>query len=136
MIQTLKRPGSESPVGAYAAELLNASTILHKLHLKITGPGSYAAHAALGELYGPLKDFADEVVEQYQGRTEMICTIPAVTESFSLNSVDDALSYLRELTSKTDSLQNQLSAYSEIVNTLDEVKSAINKAKYKLKFLS
>lgn len=136
MIQSLKRPGTESPVGMYAAELLNGANMLHKLHLKVTGQGSYAAHVALGDLYGSLRDFADAVVEQYQGRTEMICSIPMITENFSLNSVDDALSYLRELTSKTDSLQNQLSAYSEIVNLLDEVKSLINTAKYKLKFLS
>lgn len=136
MIQTLKRPGTESPVGAYAAELLNGANMLHKLHLKITGQGSYAAHVALGDLYSALRDFADTVVEQYQGRTEMICSVPAITENFSLNSVDEALSYLRELTSKTDSLQQQMSAYSEIVNILDEVKTTINTAKYKLKFLS
>lgn len=136
MIQTLKRPGTESPVGAYAAELLNGANQLHKLHLSIRGTGSYAAHVALGDLYGALRDFSDSIVEQYQGRTEMICMIPVITESFSLNSVEEALSYLRELTSKTDSLQNQLSSYSEIVNLLDEVKSTINTAKYKLKFLS
>lgn len=58
---------SASPVDAMVAscvtELMNAATSFHKLHLKVTGPGSYAAHKALNRLYDALPDHADTVAE-------------------------------------------------------------------------
>jgi len=51
-----------------------------------------------------------------------------------LESVKDAISYLRDITSMVDELQKVM-PYSEIVNTLDTVKDAVNSAKYKLIFL-
>jgi len=51
-----------------------------------------------------------------------------------LNSVEDSLSYIRELTTEINELQ-AIMPYSEIVNDLDTVKSTLNSAKYKLKFL-
>ena len=61
----------------------------------------------------------------------------SVEEEYSkkvCNSVEDALSYIRELTSEVNELQAMM-PYSEIVNDLDTVKSTLNSAKYKLKFL-
>ena len=36
---------------ACVSELMNADTAFHKLHIKVTGAGSYAAHKALNDLY-------------------------------------------------------------------------------------
>jgi len=52
-----------------------------------------------------------------------------------LNSVKEAIVYLRELTEEVVELQS-IMPYSEIVNNLDLVKDSINSAKYKLIFLS
>ena len=41
----------DTMVSACATELMNARTSIHKLHLKVTGEGSFAAHKALNELY-------------------------------------------------------------------------------------
>lgn len=118
---------------ALGNELMNAATSFHKLHLKITGIGSYAAHKALNEIYDALPGHADDLIEGYQGASERILEIPD-TMPRKLNTVEDALSYLRELTSQVDSLQAVM-PYSQIVNDLDNVKSSIDGVKYKLMFL-
>lgn len=120
-------------VAAVVTEMMNAYQSFHKLHLKVQGEGSYAAHGALKEAYDAFPGHADTLAENYQGAREKILmykeSAPRVLEN-----VDDALSYLRELTMQINDLQVHL-PYSEIVNDLDNVKSTINSVKYKLLFL-
>jgi DNA-binding ferritin-like protein len=118
---------------ALGAEFMNAATSFHRLHLKVTGLGSYASHKALNELYDALPGHADDLLEQYQGVTEKLLEIPTTTPRI-LNTVEEAVAYLRELHNMTNNLQEMLD-YSEIVNQLDEVKSMIDSTKYKLLFL-
>ena len=61
----------DTMVANLVTELMNAATSFHKLHLKVTGVGSYASHKALNELYDALPDHADDVAEGYQGATEV-----------------------------------------------------------------
>lgn len=114
-------------------ELLNAAPSLHKLHLKVTGQGSFAAHKATNEAYDEFPDLADELCEQMQGAAEELLDIPD-TAPKTLKTVEEGLKYLRELKDKITNLQKQM-PYSEIVNELDNVKSTINSTKYKLLFL-
>lgn len=128
--------GSEScalcmQTAALAQDMLNAVTSLHKLHLKVTGLGSFAAHKGLD--YDAFGDHADDLVEQYQGAEEKIIELPNTAAS-ELNSVEDGLDFLRKMKDKVTGLQNNM-PHSEIVNLLDEVKSTINGIKYKLLFL-
>ena len=118
---------------ALGNELMNAATSFHKLHLKITGLGSYAGHKALNEIYDALPGHADDLIESYQGCAEKILDLPN-TMPRTLNTVEEALSYLRDLTSQVDSLQ-AIMPYSQIVNELDNVKTSIDGVKYKLLFL-
>jgi len=118
---------------ALANELMNAATSFHKLHLKITGLGSYAGHKALNEIYEAMPDHADNLVEGFQGAAEKILDLPN-TMPRTLNTVEEALSYLRDLTSQVDSLQT-IMPYSQIINELDNVKTSIDGVKYKLLFL-
>jgi len=120
-------------VAACASELMSARNVFHKLHLKIKGDGSYAAHKALNELYDAIPDFADTLVEGYQGAAEKILTYKEVTPR-TLDTVADGVSYLRDIYAMVNKLQGML-PYSEIVNNLDLVKDAINSTKYKLLFL-
>ena len=115
------------------SELMNARNSFHKLHLSITGPGSYAAHKALNSFYDMLPDFIDTLGESYQGITEKLITYKPVT-SRTIEDVADALGYLRDLYAMINKLQGMM-PYSEIVNNLDLVKDAINSTKYKLLFL-
>lgn len=129
---------SSSPCEAHTAmcvsELMNAATSFHKIHLKVTGSGSFAAHKALNELYDALPGHADDLAEGYQGAAEKLLTY-SETSPKVLNSVEESLSYIRELVQMVSALQSVM-PYSELVNELDNVKSTLNSAKYKLKFLS
>lgn len=137
---SLKRPSAsgassvDKQTAMLVAELLNASSHLHKTHLGISGPGSYAAHIALNDFYDAIKGHADDLAEGYQGAEMRLLDIPLVQEEYTCKSVADALSYLKELKVKVNNLQGVM-PHSEIVNELDEVKSTINTAAYKLTFL-
>lgn len=124
----------KTSIASMVVELMDASNKLHILHLTVKGPGSYAAHQALGELYNALPDFADGLAEGYQGVTGTLLEYPSVTVS-PMNSVKEALSYIDTLYGKVTNLQESL-PYSEIVNDLDTLKSKLNSTKYKLTFLA
>ena len=123
----------DNMVSSCATELMNARTSFHKLHLKVTGEGSYAAHKALNKLYDALPDHADTLIEGYQGAAEKILSYKEVA-SRTLDTVADGVNYLRDIYGMINKLQGML-PYSEIVNNLDLVKDSINSTKYKLLFL-
>lgn len=123
----------ETITAACVTELMNAATSFHKLHLKVQGIGSYAAHKALNELYDAMPGHADDLAEGFQGASEKILVYKDVAPRV-LDTVTEALSYIREMYSMVTSLQDKM-PYSEIVNDLDNVKSTLNSIKYKLLFL-
>ena len=61
--------------------------------------------------------------------------MPASVCAPAMSTIKDAISYLEDLHAAICNLQTLIS-YSEIVNDLDTIKSTLNSAKYKLKFLS
>jgi len=123
----------DTMTAACVSELMNARTSFHKLHLKVKGDGSYAAHKALNKLYDALPDHADSLIEGYQGAAEKLLSYTEVAPR-TLDTVADAVGYLRDLTAMVTKLQGKM-PYSEIVNSLDTVKDTFNSAKYKLLFL-
>lgn len=139
MVQKLQRPASyaggslESKTAACVSELMNAATSFHKLHLKVRDIGSFSAHKALNELYDALPDHADNIAEGFQGAAEKLLSYEDSAPR-SLNSVQEGLSYCREISTMVTGLQGMM-PYSEISNDLDTVKSTINSIKYKLLFL-
>lgn len=149
MQRMLKRPGAtkagseyatapangnvESLTAACVSELMNAATSFHKLHLKVTGTGSYAAHKALNELYDALPGHADDLAEGFQGASEKLLAY-AEAAPRKLDTVADAIDYLKDMCDMVCKLQDKM-PYSEIVNDLDTIKSTMNSAKYKLLFL-
>ncbi len=125
--------GCDAMTAACVTELMNASTSFHKLHLKVTGIGSFAAHTALNGLYDALPGHADDLAEGYQGASSKLLDYAEVSPR-KLNTVEDAISYLNDMTAMVNGLQAKM-PYSEIVNDLDTIKSTINSARYKLTFL-
>jgi DNA-binding ferritin-like protein len=62
----IPRPAPMGPCMETAAMLSHAqalTTSIHQLHLKVSGPGSYAAHKALGDLYEGLPGLIDSGYE-------------------------------------------------------------------------
>ena len=143
----LKRPSTQMPTATYKqgssscteqttlviCEMMNAAISFHKLHLKLTGVGSYAAHKALNELYDALPGLADSIAEGYQGAAETILNYTECAPRV-LNTVDEAIAYIREMYDMICALQ-EVMCYSEVSNELDNVKSTLASTKYKLLFL-
>jgi len=123
----------DSMTAACVSELMNAATSIHKLHLKVTGIGSFAAHKALNELYDALPGHADDLAEGYQGAAEVLLSYTEAAPRV-LNSVEEGINYIRDMYKMVNGLQAKM-PYSEIVNDLDTIKSTLNSAKYKLLFL-
>ncbi len=123
----------DNMTAACATEMMNAAISFHRLHLKVKGDGSFAAHKALGEFYDGLHGHADTLVEGYQGVAEKLLTYKDMPIR-TLDTVADAVGYLRDLYNTINKLQGMM-PYSEIVNNLDLVKDSINSTKYKLLFL-
>lgn len=137
MIQKLQRPGPMGPCMETAAMLAHAqalTTSIHQLHLKVTGPGSFSAHKALGEFYEAMPGLVDTVAEQYQGAREKLLDLPVVP-AYKCGSLQEAMSHMKELYTEVVELQ-KIMPFSEVVNQLDELKSLISATKYKLMFLS
>jgi len=140
--RTISRPSSgesvksseSNPIVALVFELLNGVTKVHINHLRVNGSGAYAAHVAMGAFYDEVGDLADSIAEQYQGVTEKIISYPTTAELPTMSTAEDCLSYMRTLYDMVNEAQDYCT-YSEIDNTLDEVKSLINSTKYKLLFL-
>jgi DNA-binding ferritin-like protein len=135
----LKKPAGsagssvESRTAACVSELMNAATSFHKLHLKVTGLGSYASHKALNKLYDALPGHADDLAEGFQGACEKLLNYEDSAPRI-LNSAEEALSYIRDIYQMVNGLQAVM-PYTEIVNDLDAIKSTLNGIKYKLLFL-
>ena len=123
----------DTMTAACATELMNAATSFHKLHLKVKGMGSYAAHKALNKLYDALPGHADTLIEGYQGASEKLLEYSEIAPR-TLNTVEEGIAYLRDMYQMVNALQAKM-PYSEIVNSLDGVKDTFNSAKYKLLFL-
>lgn len=134
--ETKKEDKQESlcmEVAELVTELMNAATSLHKLHLKVTGQGSFALHSAL-KIYEDFHDFSDDLSESFMGAYGEILQYKESLPR-TLVTKQDGIVYLEEIKTMVTNLQSKL-PYSEIINDLDVCKSKINGALYKLKFLS
>jgi hypothetical protein len=129
---TVKRPSSGCDAVCFS--LLNSITVIHVAHFRMTGPGSDAAHRALGGYYTDVEDIVDSVIEQYQGITGKLMDFPEQAVLPRLSSASECVTYLKELRGTIDKEQATL-PYSEINNLFDEIKSLIDLTCYKLIFL-
>lgn len=118
--------------GVFVGTLLHAVTIAHTLHLKQTGPGSYARHKALEELYAGLGDLADSYAEAWQGKYGLILDYPA---KFALPDAPPDI-WVRSLADWLDEARADQPADSELQNLIDEIRSLIDSATYKLTYLA
>jgi len=127
----LKAP---SKIGDLVFELLNSSTRVHIFHMSVKGEGSYAAHKATAGFYEDVQELADSLAEQWQGLTGTLLSYPRTYEFPPMENAGQCVAYLKSLYAQVDDFEKSCS-YSEICNTLDEIKSLINSTCYKLLFL-
>lgn len=126
-------------MGDLIALLFLARELAHRAHLKLHGPGGYAAHMALGDFYNEIGEIADEISEVYQGYSEQLLQIPmldgTLPESFATG--DDFIPIIK---SQIEWLKaNRYTACpreeTSIQNIIDEAVALCYRTIYKLKFL-
>lgn len=119
----------------FIAVLLHGVTAIHMLHLLCKGPGSYAKHVALGDLYEGLEDLADSLAEAYFGCASLIEEYPS-TKFPSFSTTSSAINYVEQLYEYVEEKRSKMGSESHIQNTVDEICSLISSALYKLKELA
>lgn len=116
--------------GDFFGKLFQLRDEIHLNHLRVTGPGSFAAHSALNGFYSDVLDLIDSLVESYQGKYGII----EITISNAKSG--DSIKCLEELVKLTDG-GSAYSMFTEtwIQNQIDEISALTYQTLYKLKNL-
>lgn len=120
-------------IGEMIGLLFLSRDLAHRAHLKATGPGSYAAHMALGSFYDEVIDLADKLAETYQGRKGIIKDIPLVEhdgEEDIVAVLEQHLKFLED--NRFDAIPK---TDTPLQNIVDEVVGLYLSTLYKLKNL-
>lgn len=104
----------------------------HLAHWAVKGPGSYAAHSALGDFYDGIVDAVDNFIETYQGYYGQIGDVTPVPYSGKdiLKQVQAEAKWLVE---NCDGICQENDALENIYQGIEEL---FAKTYYKLKFLA
>ena len=119
--------------GQYVALLFLARDMAHRAHLKATGPGSFAAHNALGSFYEGIVQRADAFAEAYQGRYNELLDIPLLENEYAGEIAD----VLEQQMAWIEDSREQICKRNETAlhNLIDEAVSLYQSTLYKLRFL-
>jgi DNA-binding ferritin-like protein len=115
---------------------LHSRTQAHVFHLRVNGPGAYAAHVALQSYYEGIVDIIDGLVESYQGKNGLV-EFDEVEGLDNNADIKNIIKYFENLSTalikirKDESLQD-----SYIQNQIDTIDELIYSTKYKLENLS
>jgi len=112
----------------FIGRLFEARDVAHLEHLRVKGPGSFAAHTALNVFYDSLLDLTDGFVESYQGKYGIV--------NIEIKSVKplDFMEYIQELAKYMESSRDVFKE-DYLKNQIDELTSLTYSTIYKLKFL-
>ena len=123
--------------------MMQAST--HHMHLGITGPGSYAAHKALNEIYDMFPDWVDSIVEASQGvgydiaimnGSQVTFILPECTAQAAIAMIEDFRSWIEDQMEMLDPEgEEDLPEWDWVENFMQEVLQSSASVLYKLKKL-
>lgn len=104
---------------------------VHLAHWAAKGEGSFARHAALGDLYDALIDKIDAVVEMYQGAFELLgaVKVPSATPKDLLDHLNDEAEWIE---TNMDEISGGIKA---LENALQDLSGIYYTAIYKLTYL-
>lgn len=119
-------------IGRLVATMFLAREYAHRAHLRVTGPGSFAKHSALGEFYSSIIDKADSITEAYQGRHDIIEIpyLPMINEDDPVKALERLLKDIEDL--RYDAVDKKDTA---IQNMIDEAVGVFLSTLYKLRKL-
>lgn len=125
----------ELEVAEFIDCILVGAVIVHKMHLRVTGPGSYATHKALNELYDTLPNHGDALAEGYQGKMGII--LPNVAEVDQMEYLKmSPLEYVEYLIKDVEEDRVVFGDCPTMQTLVDNLMIDLYSARYKLKFLS
>lgn len=119
------------------ATLFLSREFAHRRHLAVTGPGSNAAHMALGTFYDKIVDNADTIAEAYQGRHGLMDEIPCLTCPTGKKTIAATATWLEGQMQKIEEMRYDACPKSDtaIQNLIDEAVATYLSALYKLRNL-
>jgi hypothetical protein len=112
--------------------LMQSRNQAHLYHLQAQGPGSYAAHTALGAYYDGIIDLIDRLVESFQGRYGIVTGYKMAA---SIREDQNYDMYFEALCKFVETTRQQIPQDSYLQNQVDTIVELIESTKYKLKFL-
>jgi len=114
--------------------IMTGAVIVHKMHLRETGTGSYAAHKALNDLYNQLPEHADALAEAYQGYAGVI--LPNISEVNQMEYLAmNHLQYVEYLIKDVEEDRDCFGDCLALQSLVDALLVDLFSARYKLKFL-
>lgn len=120
-------------IGQFIAVLFLARDLAHRAHLRTTGPGSFAAHEALGGFYPAVIDLADSLAEAYQGCELELIDIPLLDNEFPGEIKESLQAQLKWL--KANRYKAVKREETHLQNIIDEIVALYDSTIYKLHFL-
>lgn len=113
----------------YLSYLLAVPNKAKLAHLKVSGPGAYAAHNTLGEFYDSFAELADELIEVYQGIYGIQdLNVPSVEYKDAVEALEECRSYIQ-------GSRYEVCKESHLQNIVDELVALIDRTLYKLENL-
>jgi len=114
--------------------LMQSRNLLHVLHLKALGSGSYTEHIALGGLYDILPTHIDSLAETYQGITEELLNLNTFPEYTTTSGT--SLDYVKFINRTISNIRTKEELkHSVIQNMIDTLQGDFYTTIYKLRFL-
>lgn len=132
--QQNQETSSNVDISKYFSKLFEARQMAHIYHLQVKGePGSHAAHTALGDYYGGLLEFLDNIIEVYQGQYGVIESYEPIDTKETTSK--DKIAYFEELVNFIKTEKKCINAEdSHLLNIVDEIVALTYSLLYKLKF--
>ena len=117
----------------FISYLMVCRNVLHAMHLKTQGQGSYATHIALNSLYDSLVEHIDNIAEVYQGYYGKLLNLKFETGNEYLNL--KPVEYVAQILKHVEQCKSKYQDNSMILNEIDNLVKDLSSAHYKLKFL-
>jgi len=115
-----------------ASMFFHSRTQAHVFHLRVKGPGAFAAHSALNTYYDEIVGIIDGLVESYQGKYGII-EFKEVNNLDNDASFENIIKYFTNLcTFLEKERQDTKLQDSWIQNQIDNISQLLYSTKYKL----
>lgn len=124
---------NHAPMGQFIAVLFLARDLAHRAHLRTTGPGSFAAHKALGDFYPAVIDLADTLAETYQGSELALLDIPLLDNEFPGEAKESMQAQIKWI--KANRYKAVDREATHLQNIIDEIVALFDRTIFKLHFL-